>query len=404
MRNRKAVVRRVLGAWVALTTIVATASCDPGGATRPAAPEPPATAATSHHASSQHASGGHPSATPSAPLRQGERFVTLAMPGPYAPDAPRGGTDVYRCFLVDPGLGGPAFLTGSHFLPGNADLVHHAIFFRVAPADVATAERADGDAPGEGWTCFGDAGIGGDAAWVAHWAPGTGETLMAPGTGHLLPAGSRLVMQVHYNLLGTPSGPRAQDRSGIRLRLTDRGDLRPLRTETLPAPVELACPPGDSGPLCDREAAVRDVAHRFGEPARSVVDLLNRACNRGRAPVAAPRQRCDRPVPLAGTVYAVAGHMHLLGRSITVQLNPGTTRARTLLDVPAYDFDEQAVRPLAAPVAVRPGDVLRVTCEHDATLRRRLPALRSAPPRYVVWGEGTTDEMCLGLVVWSPAG
>jgi hypothetical protein len=27
--------------------------------------------------------------------------------------------------------------------------------------------------------------------------------------------------------------------------------------------------------------------------------------------------------------------------------------------------------------------------------------LRYQPPRYVVWGEGTADEMCLGLVVWS---
>ena len=31
----------------------------------------------------------------------------------------------------------------------------------------------------------------------------------------------------------------------------------------------------------------------------------------------------------------------------------------------------------------------------------RLPQLSDAPPRYVVWGEGTSDEMCLGLVVWS---
>ena len=28
-------------------------------------------------------------------------------------------------------------------------------------------------------------------------------------------------------------------------------------------------------------------------------------------------------------------------------------------------------------------------------------ALSSLKPRYVVWGEGTSDEMCLGVVVWS---
>jgi len=66
-----------------------------------------------------------------------------------------------------------------------------------------------------------------------------------------------------------------------------------------------------------------------------------------------------------------------------------------------YDFDNQALRPLAKPVTVRPGDVLRVTCTHDVGLRKLLPALRDVPPRYVVWGDGTSDEMCLGLVVWS---
>lgn len=50
---------------------------------------------------------------------------------------------------------------------------------------------------------------------------------------------------------------------------------------------------------------------------------------------------------------------------------------------------------------MRAGDNLRVTCTHDATLRARTPALKTLKPRYVVWGEGTSDEMCLGVVVWS---
>jgi len=28
-----------------------------------------------------------------------------------------------------------------------------------------------------------------------------------------------------------------------------------------------------------------------------------------------------------------------------------------------------------------------------------LPAFEDVPERYVVWGEGTTDEMCLGIVL-----
>ena len=100
-------------------------------------------------------------------------------------------------------------------------------------------------------------------------------------------------------------------------------------------------------------------------------------------------------------MYAVAGHMHLLGRSIKVELNPGTPQAQTLLDIPVYNFDDQNARPLATPVQVKVGDTFRVTCTHDATLRQKLPELRRLPARYVVWGEGTSDEMCLGIAIWS---
>ncbi len=93
--------------------------------------------------------------------------------------------------------------------------------------------------------------------------------------------------------------------------------------------------------------------------------------------------------------------MHLLGSSIRVELNPGTARARTLLDVRTYNFHDQRALPLPRPVTVRPGDTYRVTCTHDAGRRRHLAELRGVPARYVVWGDGTTDEMCLGVVVAS---
>ena len=44
-------------------------------------------------------------------------------------------------------------------------------------------------------------------------------------------------------------------------------------------------------------------------------------------------------------------------------------------------------------------DFLEETCRHDPTLRQKLPAMQDTPPRYVVWGEGTTDEMCLAILV-----
>lgn len=410
--------RKVIGPVAAAAAVVlGLAGC--GGSDGPVAePAPlaaPATSATS--ATSVAADGaGHGHANQpvpvAAPLRRGERFLRLATPRPYRPAPPNGGTDDYRCFLVDPTLPARSFLTGSQFLPQNRDIVHHAVFFRVDPGYVAEARSLDAAAPGDGWTCFGGTGIGArggpgrqlDAAsgWVAAWAPGADERLLAPGLGYLMEPGSQIVMQVHYNLLATGGRPAGADRSGIRLRLADgRADLDPLQTTLLPAPVELPCGRAETGQLCDRERAVLDVMRRFGYSAGSTVAGLNVFCNGGRAPVAGAVQHCDYPVGEAGLVHAAAGHMHLLGRSIRVELNPGTARARTLLDVPAYDFDDQGARVLRTPVRVNRGDTYRVTCTHDASLRRKLPQLGDLPPRYVVWGDGTSDEMCLGILVWS---
>jgi hypothetical protein len=293
-----------------------------------------------------HADPGRP---PRAkPLRDGERFLDLTMPAAYTPSAPNGsGTDDYRCFLLDPHLDDPAFVTGVDVLPGSPAVVHHVILFQVPPDDVAAAEEQDAGEPGQGWTCFGgtglEAGVGGDldtAPWIGAWAPGGGETVMAPDIGIPLDPGTRIIMQVHYNLLAG----EAADVSSARLRVADGdADLAPLETMLMPAPVELPCRPAhDDGPLCDREAAVADVVARFGTGAGWAVSGLQMLCGGSTTtPRAGPVQHCERPVTAPMTVRAVAGHMHLLGREITVEVKAGRDDARVLLDVPVWNFDHQ---------------------------------------------------------------
>lgn len=357
------------------------------------------TATTATPAVKTSHAGGHGAkvAPVAAPLRSDERFEDLKMAEPYTPSGPNGGTDDYRCFIIDPKLTKQAFLTGAQFQPQNPDIVHHAIFFRLDPKQATQAKALDDSTPGQGWTCFGDAGVN-DASWVAHWAPGTNEKLLDPRLGYSLPPGSKLVMQIHYNTLNAEGRP-GSDQSSIRLRLTDK-TLEPLETELFPAPIELPCTPKESGALCDRAAAVKDVVHRFGPGSDQQSAQLAKMCGPLKP---GPTQHCDLPIRESATVHALAGHMHLLGRSIKVELNPGTPKAQTLLNVPKYDFDDQALRLLDKPVTVKKGDTVRVTCTHDAGLRAQLPQLQKLKPRYVVWGEGTSDEMCLGIVIMSKA-
>ena len=398
-RSRHPVVR-VLATAVATAGVLSACAGSPGEPTGAPSPSAPTSAS---------APAGSVRPTPPAiPLRPGESRVGLGLPdGSYRPKAPHGGSDDYRCFLLDPHLTSSVFVTGVAFTPGNPAIVHHAILYRATPSQVTAARAKDAATGGTGWTCFGDPGLPAgagdpvasldDASWLAGWAPGTGEQLFPSGYGMPLTAGSMVVLQVHYNLR---AGDGSDD-SHVLLRLAPgTAHLRALHTSLLVAPVELPCPPGRTGPLCDRGASILDLISRFGRGAGTTVAGLQLLCGGSlTAPRAGPTQSCDRRVTRTATILAVAGHMHLLGRSITVELDPGTSRARVLFSRPVWDFDDQRAQVLSDPVTVRPGDDLRVTCTHDATLRDRLPELRGLPPRYVTWGAGTTDEMCLGILL-----
>ena len=333
------------------------------------------------------------------PLRAGEKRLTLKMPEAYTPSAPTGvGTDDYRCFLLDPKLDEDVFLTGFNILPGNPDVVHHVILFRVPPGQLEQARTRDAAEAGQGWTCFGDVGVDqgpqlDNAPWLGAWAPGGKESVTRAGFGTRMAKGSQIVMQVHYNLLAGA----APDVSATQLRtMPARAKLTPLETMLLPAPVELPCRPGHTGsPLCDREASIADVKTRFGAEAGSTNDLLYFLCGGG--PRASETTSCTQTISRPTTIRSVAGHMHLLGRSIKIEVNPGTPQARTVLDIPTWDFDNQGAKPIR-PVQLNPFDTVKVTCRHVQWLRDRLPSFEGQPDKYVVWGEGTTDEMCLGIL------
>jgi hypothetical protein len=103
---------------------------------------------------------------------------------------------------------------------------------------------------------------------------------------------------------------------------------------------------------------------------------------------------CTRTVDRPLRIYGVAGHMHLRGVDIRIDLN-----GQTLLHIPRWQFHWQDAYYLQQPVDANAGDALKVTCRFDNS-RAHQPYVNGKPmtPRYVLWGEGTTDEMCLGLL------
>ena len=301
--------------------------------------------------------------------------------------------------MLDPHLTKDAFITGLNILPGQPKVVHHVILFRVPPATVAAVEAKDRAEKGEGWTCFGGTGVEtnealDNAPWLGAWAPGGGEQVLAKDVGVPLAKGSRVIMQVHYNLL---AGPRP-DVSSAQLRLAPATkQLAPLRDHAAARAGRAAVPPGPRPAAALRPrrrrrghaAAVRRATS--GWPPTTCTSSAGR-CSRARCRPATGRcRRRPRSGPPPATCTCS-------GRSIKIQVNPGTPRARTVLDIPVWDFDNQGAKPVK-PVHLAPGDTVRVTCRHDQSLRDLLPAFKGQPEKYVVWGEGTTDEMCLGLLL-----
>jgi hypothetical protein len=334
----------------------------------------------------------------------GPTTVTIAAPQAYLPSRAGGARDDYRCFLLDPRLDRDMFLTQATFRPGYAPIVHHIILFRVPPQQVSQAKALDRAAPGTGWRCFGGTGVDNlspdgleDADWAAAWAPVRANARRPDGIGVPLVKGSQLIMQVHYSLFVRPRPDRT--RAVLTLVPQEGSSIQPLRTMLLPAPVELPCLPSERGPLCDRDAALADLGRRHGPLAPFVpAGLLSYCGFDATAPVPSRISTCQLRFDEPATIRITAGHMHLLGKSLTLELNPGTAQAHTILSIPRWDFHDQRMYVPSEPVHVATGDTLKVTCVYDQRLRHAHHYRGPREPRYVLWGEGTGDEMCLGVL------
>ncbi|MFW5691618.1 MAG: hypothetical protein ACOCXZ_03865 [Chloroflexota bacterium] len=333
--------------------------------------------------------------------------LTLEMPVEYTPDDTL--SDDYRCFLIDPGLDEDRFVTGYNIVPGNPAVVHHVLLYKVpgsARAQAAALEAQDGQ---PGWQCFGgprvtSSGIFGGpntlsnsaslAGSIGAWAPGTPPMLFPEGTGDLLRADDLIVMQVHYYVAeGTQP-----DRTRAVFQISDPGEpIMALGAINLVAPVELRCADGVDSELCSRDAAIRAAAELDGPRARMRADGLLSLCDAKLADYAnqdpaSITSDCIRQVPVDGFAIGAAGHMHELGTIFDLTLNAGTPAEQTLLHIPAWDFHWQSGYTFVEPIPVSAGDTVAITCTWDNRFN----------DRYVVWGESTEDEMCLGGVTILP--
>jgi hypothetical protein len=236
----------------------------------------------------------------------------------------------YQTFVIDPKLDHDVWIRASQVRPGNPSVVHHLVVFVLPPGEKDSGSKID---------------------FLAAYAPGMPPRIFPEGTARLVPAGSRLMFQVHY----TPRGLPQTDRSEIGLVYADPNVVRKEITAVAAINMDLKIPPGAAN------FAV-NAGHRFGQ------DTL---------------------------IYSLLPHMHLRGKSFRFEARYPDGRNEVLLDVPRYEFDWQNVYVLSQPKLMPEGTILRCLAHYDNSADN--PS-NPDPKATVTWGEQTRDEMLVGYV------
>jgi hypothetical protein len=210
--------------------------------------------------------------------------------------------------------------------------------------------------------------------------------------------GDAIVLQIHYH----HEGKATPDRSGLTLQLDPAAthpNIKKVRVVNPLAPVEIPCAPGIKAKLCDRTAAIRDDISLYGNSNEAGLLLL---CGQTPAKLTADfdgqvaHSSCVGKVPEDGTIFSVLGHMHTLGTSFRLTIDPGKPDQKILLDIPVWNFDWQLNYELLTPLHVHRGDEVKMECSWDRSLDP------NRPPKYIVFAEGTEDEMCFGTYAMIP--
>ena len=92
-------------------------------------------------------------------------------------------------------------------------------------------------------------------------------------------------------------------------------------------------------------------------------------------------------------VHSASHHMHTLGTHGIQAIRHADGTDECLVDIQKWDFNWQGSFAFNEPRLVQPGDNLYIECRYD----------NEAGENSVFWGDGTNDEMCLGVMYISAA-
>ncbi|MEM6472217.1 MAG: EF-hand domain-containing protein [Planctomycetota bacterium] len=256
---------------------------------------------------------------------------------------PADGIVEYQYFVVDPKWTKDRWVRAAQVIPGDASVVHHAIVF-VRPPD--------------GQASF---GIG----WLGAYVPGQRTIPLPLDHARRIPAGSKLVFQMHY----TPTGVSTSDRTRLGVWFSDADSIKNQVTTHIALNHEFEIPPGDDA------FEVRLSSKSF---------------------------------PRHGKLLGITPHMHFRGKSFrlfasklgdvaTDDVSGGQSRGERTeewLRVPRYDFNWQHWYAFQVPRDLNDVESLEMRVEFDNSWTNPFNPDAS---EYVSWGDQTWEEMAVAF-------
>jgi peroxiredoxin len=257
----------------------------------------------------------------------GKPDVVFEIPETYY--VPAQGTVAYVHFRVPTNFKEDMWVQAAEAVPGDPSVVHHIVVFLMDRS--GNVRRG----PGEHFCGY---------------APGDLPTIMPEGTAKKIPAGSDLLLQVHY----TPNGRVRTDRSKVGFIFAKTKPTRQAYTIGIANP-DLMIPP-------ERDNVAVSSAGLLNSDAR---------------------------------LLSFMPHMHLRGKDFKYTITRPGEAPRVVLSVPAYDFGWQTYYVLSEPILLPKGT--RIDCEAHFDNSSNNP-YNPDPTKLVRWGEQTWEEMMIGYV------
>ena len=116
-----------------------------------------------------------PSKTRSVPHPRPDKTLTMRRAYAGSLSTPND----YRCFVLDPQLTTPTWLTGYEVVPGDREEIHHVQIFHISAAQAHAGQVASGQDGKPGWSCGKNLqlAISMQSGLIAAWAPGQDPTI-----------------------------------------------------------------------------------------------------------------------------------------------------------------------------------------------------------------------------------